>query len=309
MTVCPNTALDKILFVEKWTPGVPMRTNKMATCVGGKGLDSSVVLSQLGVETVAIGFFSGKIGQELVDLLVEYGIKPEAVWVDGTNRVAYVIVEESTNIHSHVIVGEIVVNDAQKKEFIEKYLQWVGSASWVILAGSIPPSVNVDLYYDLVNMAKEKRVPILVDSQNAFIFHAVKAKPDIVKMNWEEFEWSFQKNAPDLDNLYLLAKEFKLENDIQNLILTMGKDGILALTTQGNYLAKAPIQKPVNAAGAGDAVSSTITWRLSMGDKWEDTLKWAAAVSAASVLTIRTGDLFMDDVKRIIQGVSVGTLK
>ena len=138
LTVCPNTAVDKIFFVEKWTPGVPMRTNNMATCVGGKGLDSSVVLSQLGVETVGLGFFSGKIGEQLIEILKEYGIVPDPVWVGGINRVAYVIAEESTNIHSHVIVGQVEVNDEQKRELVEKFKQHISKAEWVIFAGSIP---------------------------------------------------------------------------------------------------------------------------------------------------------------------------
>ena len=66
LTVCPNTALDKILFIEEWIPGTPMRTDRIVNSVGGKGLNSAVVLRHLGVETVGIGFFAGRIGQALV---------------------------------------------------------------------------------------------------------------------------------------------------------------------------------------------------------------------------------------------------
>lgn len=308
LTVCPNTALDKIFFVEKWTPGVPMRTNNMVTCVGGKGLDSSVVLSQLGVETVGLGFFSGRIGEQLIEILDEYGIIPDAVWVGGVNRVAYVIAEESTNIHSHVIVGQAEVSAEQVEELIERFKIQLKKADWVIFAGSIPPSVPSNFYHGLIGIAKEAGVPTLIDAQKAFMAEAISAQPDIVKMNWEEFEWTFGYDAPNFETLLDQAKEFRNGKGLRNLILTLGKEGILALTEEGNFLAKAPEQKPVNAAGAGDAVSSTIAWRLSMGDSWFDALHWASAVSAAAVLTKRTGDIDMEDVERIYPDVDIRML-
>ena len=308
LTVCPNTALDKIFFVKKWTPGVPMRTNNMSTCVGGKGLDSSVVLSQLGVETVGMGFFSGTIGQELIDLLKGYGIIPDPVWTGGTNRIAYVIAEESTNIHSHVIVGSVEVSSEQKQEFIDRFSKRIKGAEWVIFAGSIPASVGDNFYYDLINIAKEEKKPSLIDSQKQYLIEAIKAKPDIVKMNWEEFEWTFSLHAPSFEILYEQAIQLRKNKGIKNLVITLSKEGILALTNEGDFLAKAPVQNPVNAAGAGDAVSSTIVWRLSIGEDWKSALKWASAVSAAAVLTKRTGDIHLEDVNKVIKEVKISLL-
>jgi 1-phosphofructokinase family hexose kinase len=305
LTICPNTALDKIIFIKEWIPGTPMRTNHMVTCVGGKGLNSAVVLHHLGSETVGMGFFAGKIGEELVELLEEYGIIPEPIWVGGTNRIAHVIAEEKTNIHSHVIVGELVVSAEQKQEFVNKFKKRVKEAEWVIFAGSLPPTINVDFYYELISIARDANIPSLIDSQKQYIIEAIKAKPDIVKMNWEEFEWTFNKKAETLEDLILLAKQLYLEKNIKNLVITLGKRGILALTTEGNYFVKAPFQQPVNAAGAGDAVSSTIAYRLSQGDSWESALRWSSAVSAATVLTERTGDVEMTDVERIFKDVEV----
>ncbi|MDP2965089.1 MAG: hexose kinase [Pelolinea sp.] len=308
LTVCPNTAIDKIIFIKEWIPGTPMRTNHMVTCVGGKGLNSAVVLRHLGAETVGMGFFAGKIGEELVELLEEYGIVPEPIWVGGTNRIAHVIAEEKTNIHSHVIAGEVVVSAEQKQEFIDKFKKRVKEAEWVIFAGSLPPSLNVDFYSELITIAKEANVPSLIDSQKQYIIEAIKAKPDIVKLNWEEFEWTFNKKAETLKSLIPQAKKIYSDEGIKNLVMTLGKHGMLALTTEGNYLAKAPFQKPVNAAGAGDAVSSTLAYRLSRGDSWESALRWSSAVSAATVLTERTGDVDMTDVERIYKEVEVKKL-
>jgi 1-phosphofructokinase family hexose kinase len=305
LTICPNTALDKVLFIEQWVHGQPMRTNKTVTSVGGKGLNSSVVLGQLGVETVALGFFEGKIGQELIDLLLEYGVRPDPVWVGGSNRIAYVIAEECTNIHSHIIVGELEVSFSQSRDLISRFTDHLKIADVVVFAGTLPHSLSDDYYCEMITLANDAGLTTIIDSQKAYVRAAITARPNIVKMNWEEFGWTFSYEVDQLDSLIAHAKEIKRIKDIQNLIITLGKDGILALTDQGNYLAKAPHQKSVNAAGAGDSVSAVIAWRLSLSDDWQSTLLWASAVSAASVLTKRTGDFYMEDVKRIMKDVEV----
>ncbi|MDK2980578.1 MAG: 1-phosphofructokinase [Chloroflexota bacterium] len=282
-----------------------MRTNKWAICVGGKGLNSSVVLSQLGVETVGLGFFAGKTGEELVDLLKDYGIIPEPVWVGGHNRIAHVIAEEKTQIHSHVIVGQVEVNEAQKREFVDKFSQRVKQAEYVIFAGSLPPSVNNDFYVELIGIAKAAGKPTLIDSQKQYMLEAIKARPNVVKLNHEEFEWTFDRKVKDLDDLIKQAREVRAEKELESFVITMAKDGMLAFTPQGDYLTKAPLQKSVNAAGAGDSVSSTLAWRFTLGEDWESALKWSGAVSAATVLTERTGDVVMADVERIYKDVTV----
>lgn len=308
LTVCPNTAMDKIFLIKEWTPGIPMRTNKATICVGGKGLNSSVVLSQLGVETVGLGFFAGKTGEELIEILKDYGIIPEPVWVGGTNRIAHVIAEEKTNIHSHVIVGEVIVSAEQQKEFINKFSKRVQQADYVIFAGSLPPSLNDDFYVEIIKIAKRAGVPSLIDSQKQYMAEAVKAKPDVVKLNREEFEWTFNRKVDSLDSMIQQAREVRAEKEIEAFVITMAKDGMVALTPEGDYLTKSPFQKPVNAAGAGDSVSSTLAWKLSTGESWRSALKWAGAVSAATVLTERTGDVVMKDIERIYKDVTVTEL-
>lgn len=308
LSVCPNTALDKVMFIDEWIPGTPMRTDGVISSVGGKGLNSAVVLKHLGAETVAIGFFSGDIGKELLKILEEYGIITEPIWVGGTNRIAHVIAELKSNIHSHVIAGNMEITDAQKQHFLDKYQYHLKTAQYVIFGGSLPPSVNQDFYCELTEMAQQANVRTLIDSQKEAMIAAIKSKPDIVKMNWEEFEWTFNLKADTIEELVDTAHEFYLTHKLQNLVITLGKQGVLCITEEGIYYGKAPLQKPLNAAGAGDAVSSTLVWRFVEGDGWENAIRWGCAVSAASVLTDRTGDVYQEDIKRIFPQVTVERL-
>ena len=92
---------------------------------------------------------------------------------------------------------------------------------------------------------------------------------------------------------------------LHNFVLTCGRKGLLAFTPQATYLANAPRQQEVNAAGSGDAVSAALTYRLSLGDSWESALRWAVAAGAAVVLTEGTAECQMTDVEHIHAQTSV----
>jgi len=308
LTVCPNTALDKILFVKEWTAGKPMRTERIVNSVGGKGLNSAVTLTYLGAETVSLGFFVGDIGKELVSIVEEYGITVDAIWADGTNRIAHVIADKKNSEHSHVIAGKTIVNAAQKQEFFNRFRARLDDSEYVILAGTVPESMNQDLYTELIPIARDAGIPTLVDAHGEVMRAAVTAVPDIVKMNWDEFEFTFDKKAETIESLIQQAGEFYKEKNLKNLVITMSKEGILAFTPDGTFLAKAPPEEPLNSAGAGDSVSSTLAYRLSKDDDWESVLRWSCAVSAATVLTERTGDVFQEDIERILPQVSIKKL-
>jgi 1-phosphofructokinase family hexose kinase len=305
LTVCPNPALDKIIFIEKWTPGTPMRTTKIVSCVGGKGFNSAAALRQLGVETTSIGFFAGKTGRELISAINDYGIKSVPVWVEGETRISHVIAETKTQIHNHVIAGEISISSVQKKEFIEKYKSLVQKAKWVIFAGSLPDCLPDDFYYELITYANEIGIPSLIDSQKDSLIKGINAFPKIMKLNSDEFEWTFKQKVDSEESLIRQAREQKNLLKIKNLVLTLSKEGMLAFTSEGDFHVIPPLQFPVNAAGAGDCASAAIVWQLSEGRSWKTALQWAGAVSAASVLTERTADFNMADVLEIFPQVQI----
>jgi 1-phosphofructokinase family hexose kinase len=308
LTVTLNTALDKVLFIDEWLTGLPMRTDRIVTSVGGKGLDSSVVLRHLGVDTVGLCFVAGEAGQALVNLTRNYGIVPEPIWVDGETRIAHVIVERRFHRHSHIIAGALKISSEHCQQFLDKFSRHIGDAAYVICAGSIPPVLPPEFYATLTQIAHEHGVPLLIDSQNFGITGALSASPDVIKMNWDEFERTFELKAPDLDALIGNAIRLRTQHNLHAIVLTLAENGILAFTPQGNYHALAPRQQAVNAAGAGDAVSSALAWRLTMGETWHDALHWAAAVSAATVLTEGTADCHMPDIQNIYPQVTIKTL-
>ena len=277
-----------------------MRTSKVVESVGGKGLDASVVLRTLGVETVGLSMVAGAVGQRLVGLLEQHGIQHDLVWVQGETRIAHVIVEERNNRHSHVTTETLVITDDDSEELLRRLRLRLTGAEWVIAAGSLPPGVPVSYYHSVSRIATGLGVPMVLDTAGAPVLETLQAPPTILKLNRSEFLQTFGLPAGTLDEMQEGAKRIVRRCKLSSLVLTCGEDGILALTPEGIYLATSPRQQEVNASGAGDAVSAALAWRLSVGDSWPAALRWAAAASAAVVLTEGTADCHMSDIDRIL---------
>ncbi|OGO63259.1 MAG: hypothetical protein A2Z45_03135 [Chloroflexi bacterium RBG_19FT_COMBO_55_16] len=308
LTVTLNSAIDKVLLIDEFKPNFPMQAKKVLLSVGGKGLDSSVVLSHLGVKTIGLTFVAGENGRTLIELLDGYEIIPEAIWVRGETRICYVIAETNTGKVSHIKFGEMLIDQDHVDQFMQVFTNRLSSCSWLICAGSIPKSLPNSFYGTLVQRAALAGVPTLVDTLESASIEALPYKPAIVKMNWNEFERTFNVKTTRLEDLFAVARQVFHQHHLENLVLTCGVDGIIAITQEGIYHVRAPLQKVVNAAGAGDGVSAALVWRLSLGDRWVEALRWAGATAAAVVLTEGTADCNFRDVQNILPHVVVKNL-
>ncbi|OGO27200.1 MAG: hypothetical protein A2Z16_16325 [Chloroflexi bacterium RBG_16_54_18] len=312
LTITANAALDRVIFIPEFQATTVMRAQRVRECVGGKGFDTSVVLQALGVSQLAMGFVAGEVGKRLRELLEAYSIPHDLVWVTGETRIAHVIVETSHQRHSHIITPGYKLSIQDQAKFMERFRQQVRQASWVVCAGSVPEHVPDDFYRTIVEVARQAGAQTLIDSSRAFVLQATPAKPAILKMNRSEFGETFGEtfgiSSDSMAELNHRARQIIDREDLPAIVITCGKDGILAITQQGSWLANSPRQQEVNAAGAGDAVSAVLAWRFSEKDDWPAALKMAAATSAAVVLTEGTADCRLEDVERIYQDTLVRQL-
>jgi 1-phosphofructokinase family hexose kinase len=303
----PNPALDKIIFVDEWKPGALNRARKLVASVGGKGLDASVALRHLGQPTVGLHFAAGATGRELLELIERYGIAPEPIWVEGETRTAFIIAEEKFSRHTHTFTGGLAIGSEPRATFLSRYRRLLTRARWALTGGMLAPDLPAPFFRTLAEMAHAANVSILVDAARDPLRECLPNQPDIVKMNQDEFGWTFGIQARDLAELRREARQVFAEYAMRRLVITCGAEGILGLTRAEACHAVAPPQSVVNAAGAGDAASAALVWRLAEGDSWAEALRWTAAVSAASVLTEGTADLQLRDVRRLLPAVTVET--
>ena len=308
LTITPNASLDRLLFIRQFEPATTMRTHKEIDVVGGKGFDISVALRCLGQETTAVGFLAGKIGATLIDLVSAYGIQTDLVSVEGETRISHVVIEEDLHRHSHIVTQGHKVTPEKYQSLLDIFSSRLPQAAWAASAGSLPEGIPQDFFQVIARLAREKNVPVLVDTAGQPAHLAILARPDILKMNHQEFQATFGENPTSIEQLARSAVEIARANGMNSFVITCGREGILAITPPGNFLAQAPALQAVNAAGAGDAVSAALMWRLSQGDDWSEALRWAAAAGAATVLTEATAESDWQTVQKLVSQVTVKKL-
>ncbi|MEA3327225.1 MAG: hexose kinase [Chloroflexota bacterium] len=308
LTVTPDPVLDKIYFIDEWLSSSVMHAHKTILSVGGKGLDSSVALSHLHQESIALCFLAGETGKQLSSLVNQYGIQSKPTWVDGETRCATIIAEQKHQRHTHLFSGGISVSDKHLEQFTQQFHQELENTEWIITGGIFPASLPQDFFVMLIQLAHQAGVKVLIDSHSQYIKPTLSEKPDVLKMNWKEFEWTFDAHSNSIEELILQAEQVYRQSPMESLVITCGAQGILAFTPAGIFHAIPPTLQVVNAAGAGDAASAALVWRLNQGEAWSEALRWAGAVSAAVVLTEGTADLHYRDVQDLLPEITLNEI-
>jgi fructose-1-phosphate kinase PfkB-like protein len=169
----------------------------------------------------------------------------------------------------------------------------------------LPAGAPPDFYARLARIARQAGVPFLVDCFGEPARKTLDCPPTILKMNRAELNTTFGLTAHTITEVHHAAAEIHRAHHLENLVITVGKEGLLAVTAEGAFLACAPSQEEVNAAGSGDAASAALAWQRSLGSPWPLALQWAAAAGAAVVLTEGTAECDRADVERIFPQVQV----
>lgn len=305
LTLTANAALDRVIFIDEFIPATTMRAPRFIECAGGKGFDTSVALRGLGQPTTAIGFVAGYYGNLLVNVLTQYGIDIEPIWLPGETRLANVIVETARARHSHVMIGALPVSAAGLERLFERFQAHLPHADWVVGAGSLPPGMPAAFYRTVVEIAHAAGKPVLIDATGAPLLEALTARPAVVKLNQDEFADTFALPHGELAATIAAAAALRAAHDLPAIVLTCGREGIVAIHAGGVVQAQAPVQRAINAAGAGDAASAAVVWRRRLGDDWTATMRWAAAVSAAAVGTEATAEVRLADVEHLLPDVRI----
>jgi 1-phosphofructokinase family hexose kinase len=299
LTVTPNSAIDQVIFIERFVPTEVMRTNRYRRSIGGKGMDIALVLKTFDADLLAISIVAGRAGEEVGRMLEAAHIPHELVWAEGETRTAHVIVETAHNRHSHITTGDIIVQEAHLTELHRRCQAHLRPGDWMLCAGSLPGTAPANYYASLIALAREQGCSSLLDTSGPPMRAALAARPTIFKLNQQEFAQTFALPQVTMDALIEQAQQVWSQYQLDALVLTCGSEGLFAVTPVGTFHSAAPPQTAVNAAGAGDAASAALTFRLSQGDSWPEALVWAAAAGAATVLTDGTAECHMADVLRI----------
>ena len=250
-TVTFNPSLDYIVTVDDFKLGLTNRTTSELMLPGGKGINVSIVLSNLGIENTAIYFSAGFIGDEITRKVKECGIKSEEIKVsNGCSRV---------NLKLKSIDGT-EINGAGpdiSKEAIESFyhkLEMLQAWDTLVLAGSIPQTMPETIYSDIMARLSGKGIRIVVDATRDLLVNVLEYKPFLVKPNNHELGEIFDVELNTREEVVPYAKKM-IEMGAENVIVSMAGQGAVFVSANGDaYLREAPEGELVNGVGAGDSM-------------------------------------------------------
>lgn len=250
-TVTFNPSLDYIVTVEHFTCGIVNRTKEEVLFPGGKGINVSMMLRNLGHESTALGFLAGFTGRELQRLLEEKGIATDFISVaEGMSRIN---VKLRSDQESEINGQGPAITDGDIAKLCDR-LDVLGDGDLLVLAGSIPDRMPDSIYRDIMRRLQDRKLKIVVDATGDLLVNVLAYHPFLVKPNHHELEEIFGIRTERKSDVVSYAKKLR-EMGARNVLVSMAGEGaVLAAEDGGIFQAEAPKGQVKNSVGAGDSM-------------------------------------------------------
>ena len=263
-TVTFNPSIDYIVDVKNFELGSVNRTSAELMFPGGKGINVSMVLSNLGFENTALGFLAGFTGKSVQKMLEVNGVNADFIEVEeGLTRINVKIrAQQESGING---MGP-AIKESDIKKLYEK-LDNIKDGDILVLAGSIPAVMPETMYSDIMEHLKDKDVKIVVDATKDLLLNVLKYKPFFIKPNNHELGEIFDVELNTRDEVVPYAKKMQ-EKGARNVLVSMAGEGAVLVAEDGQvYKSPCPEGKVKNSVGAGDSmVAGFIAGYLESGD-------------------------------------------
>lgn len=250
-TITFNPALDYFVTVKDFALGKTNRTTYEHMVPGGKGINVSWVLRNLGIESTALGYVAGFVGEEIVKRVQDLGILAEFVTLsEGLSRINLKLLNsEGTEING---MGPMITPDAIG--LLLKRIKELKAGDWLVLAGSIPKGVPEDIYEQIMQIVAEKDVKVVVDASGQLLLNTLPKTPFLIKPNKDELGEIFGVKIEDREMAISYARKLQ-QMGAKNVLVSLAGEGAVLVTETGRELQSvAPKGKLVNGVGAGDSM-------------------------------------------------------
>ena len=281
-TITLNPSLDYVVKVDKFKADDLNRTNDEKIYAGGKGINVSIVLKNLGVDNTALGYVAGFTGDEILRQIKEHGVSCDFVKLkEGLSRI-------NVKLKSN---GETEINGSgpditnQDLEALYEKLNKLKKGDYLVLSGSIPKSVPSDIYETIMKRLLDKDVEFIVDATKALLLNVLKYKPFLIKPNHHELAEIFDVELKSDEDIIKYAKKLQ-EMGAKNVLISMAGDGAILLPENGEPI-KREVPKGVlkNSVGAGDSMVAGFLYGYLKNKNIDEAFKMGIATGSASAFS------------------------
>ncbi len=282
-TVTFNPSLDYIVRLDQFTAGEINRVNYEQVLAGGKGINVSIVLHNLGHESTALGFVAGFTGDEIERQLDAFSVRHAFVRLDaGFSRIN---VKAKAQSETEINGQGPDISEAKQQELFAQ-LDRLGAGDTLVLAGSIPKTLPDDIYERIMARLAGRGIRIVVDAEKKLLLNVLKYHPFLIKPNNHELGDMFGVTLKTDEEILTYAKKLQ-EKGAENVLISMAGNGAILLTADGkSYKSPAPKGKLVNSVGAGDSmVAGFLTGCIEHADDLAEAFALGVATGSASAFS------------------------
>lgn len=255
-TVTLNPALDYVMKLKNLRTDDINRTDGEEIYYGGKGINVSVILTQLDIPNTALGFLGGFTGKKLEEMLKSDGISCDFNYLKSGDTRINVKIKSDKEIDLNACGPEITQEDMQS--FLKK-LDGIKDGDYLILAGSIPKTLPDDIYERMLESVSDRKVNCVVDATGDLLKNVLKYRPFLIKPNHHELGDLFSVEIKSDDDIVKYSKKLQ-EMGAKNVLVSMAKDGAMLTDENGNVHKIGNAKgKLVNSVGCGDSMVAGFT--------------------------------------------------
>jgi 1-phosphofructokinase family hexose kinase len=280
-TLTLNPALDRELTVPDLVFDQVLRATALRIDYGGKGFNVSRALSELGAESVALGFVGGKTGEKLEAGLVSLGIATDFTWVGEETRTNVSVVSENQPHYLKVNESGPTVTSAEQDALMNKVETLARPDDWWVLAGSLPPGATDTIYANVIEKLQAAGANAVLDTSGPPLRHGCESGPFLVKPNAREAGDLTGRQVETEEEVRAAAQAIH-SLGVRLVLISMGKAGALLSNGDHAWLGEPPEVEERNPIGAGDASVAGLVWGLSQDLPLPEVLRWSVAAGAAA---------------------------
>lgn len=281
-TVCLNPAIDKTIQVPGFTLDAVNRVTALRADAGGKGINVSKVVKELGGQSKAYAILAGDAGNSIKHMVTDMGIELISVEVEGETRTNTKIVDQELHTNTDINEPGPTVTTEDLNKLLDILVADINEGDTVILAGSIPAGAPADTYATWVKACTAAGAKVFLDADGEVLDQGISAGPSMIKPNDIELSGMVGRKLDTLEAIDAAAREI-MDRGVDWVTVSMGGDGALFVTPEKTYKASSPKVKVGSTVGAGDSVVAAIAFAQDEGLDIIDTIKLAVATGSANV--------------------------
>jgi 1-phosphofructokinase len=283
VTVTLNPALDKTIEIDDFSVGRVNREKKSRVDAGGKGINVSKVIKELGGKSVATGFLAGNSGNFIKEQLEQFQIQNDFVFTNGETRINLKIVDLKNKTYTDINENGPLISDKDLINVENKINEYLVDGSVIVLSGSIPKNLNKDLYFKMITYAKEKGAKVIIDADGELLEEAIKAGPYLIKPNIDELERLYKVKLNTKEEIIECAKQL-FKYGIEVIVVSLGGDGSIFITKDNIAVVESIKVDVKSTVGAGDSMVAALAQSIDENYIFDKVIRLAVASGTAAVM-------------------------